>query len=229
VSDEQVGERLRELEALAGLAAGVAHDLGNILTVVIGHAELALAEAPDDAGTLADDLRVVVESAEQASALVDRLAAAGRRRAVRRPEVFDLAGLIASSAGVLRELAGPATLTCRPGDGPLHVRADPDRIEQALADLVAHARARVNDGARLALLTAATTLAHGEDDLLPAGRYAAVEITVEHGQHVAMSPGAALASASDHVAMAGGRVTAGDDGAAATSRLLLPLVPSRQG
>jgi two-component system, cell cycle sensor histidine kinase and response regulator CckA len=74
----QAGADQRLLEALSRMAGGVAHDMNNILLVIQGYTDMALAEA--DAG--AETLTLIAEAKEavgRASAMVQDLLAAGMR------------------------------------------------------------------------------------------------------------------------------------------------------
>jgi signal transduction histidine kinase len=84
---EQQFLEAQKLESLGVLAGGLAHDLNNLMTPVVGHAELALRAVPDEAReAVADDLRQVTRSAEQAANLCRQLLAyAGRGRFVVGP------------------------------------------------------------------------------------------------------------------------------------------------
>ena len=89
----------RKMEALGRLAAGVAHDFRNLLTVVIGCAdEIRRARA---APRITAAAREILETAERGAALVKDLLAFGREEA-RTPRVLDVGEVVESMANVLR-------------------------------------------------------------------------------------------------------------------------------
>ncbi len=67
--------RVQKMEAIGELAGGIAHDFNNILTSVMGYTELALMEAPADAGTtkLATYLQEVYQGGRRARELVSKM------------------------------------------------------------------------------------------------------------------------------------------------------------
>lgn len=97
----------RRLESLGVLAGGIAHDLNNMLTPILGYAEAARAGLPDDApaGPMLD---AVAASARRAADLVQQiLAYAGKGRYVVRP--VDLSELVREMSGSLSSAVSPAT------------------------------------------------------------------------------------------------------------------------
>jgi len=76
-----LGERLQraeKMEALGTLAGGVAHDLNNVLGIVVGYAELLLDDA-DQASPLRPGLTNIMEGGQQAAAIVQDLLTLARR------------------------------------------------------------------------------------------------------------------------------------------------------
>jgi signal transduction histidine kinase/CheY-like chemotaxis protein len=142
-AQRQVDEQLLEAQKLEGigvLAGGLAHDLNNLMTPVVAHAELALAAVPADVrGTVAAHLRPVTRAAEQAADLCRQLLAyAGRGRFVVGP--VDLSDLVRRGESLLRHAAGPhVELRLDLADGLPAVRADTGQVRQLVLNLVANA------------------------------------------------------------------------------------------
>ena len=89
----------QKLESLGVLAGGIAHDLNNMLTPVLGYAELAADALPADSPA-APLLEEVAKNARRAADLVQQiLAYAGKGRFVVQP--VDLSGLVRDMAGLL--------------------------------------------------------------------------------------------------------------------------------
>ncbi len=140
--------RVREaqkLEAIARLAGGVAHDFNNMLTAILGNAQI-----------MRDDLRV---AAEQEESLAEIEEAAGRateltrhllafsRQQVMEPEVVSLESAIRSIEPVLARLAGgQIDLTVTSGTAVGSVEVDRSQLDQAITNLVANARDAMPDG-----------------------------------------------------------------------------------
>ncbi len=70
-------QHARKLESLGGMAAGIAHDLNNILYPILGYTELAMDEVPES-GPLSEFLTQVLESTRRGRDLVARILAFGR-------------------------------------------------------------------------------------------------------------------------------------------------------
>ena len=88
----------RKMEALGRLAAGVAHDFRNILTVVIGFAdEIRRASTTP---RVADAARQILNSAERGAALIKDLLAFGREES-HAPRVLDVGEVVDSMVKVL--------------------------------------------------------------------------------------------------------------------------------
>ncbi len=133
----------------------VSHDLRTPLTSIRGYAEaLADGTTTDVPGAVA----VIAAEADRLERLVADLLDLARldaRRFSLHPAPVDLAQAVRSSVGIHRPGAARAGLDLAPalpGDGPVWVTADPDRVAQILSNLVENAfrfaRAKVVVGAR---------------------------------------------------------------------------------
>ncbi|MFN8631786.1 MAG: PAS domain S-box protein, partial [Chloroflexota bacterium] len=222
------------LEAIAQLAGGVAHDLNNVLTMIVGHAALLdpLTATPAD---IAEGVRAITAAAGQAEGLTTRLLAFGRR-AFLQPRPADLRDLLADTQPLLARAVGArVALVVSPGVEPTPVNLDPNLFEQALLAIVVHARDRMPDGGTLRL--AIERPAAGET--LP-GVEAAVLVLSDTGAGLTPEaldrlfepfasvgddePGLGLAMAHGFVEQSGGRVDVStSSGFGTTFRILLPL------
>jgi signal transduction histidine kinase len=130
--------RLQRLSTLALVAASVAHDLNNLLSVVLTNASELAATHPDPERHLR--AREIEAAAERATRLVKELLALGRPcdPCVQR---LDLAELVASIQPLLRRLAGAdVSLRFSQSEGEHLVRTDRMQMEQVLINLVTNAR-----------------------------------------------------------------------------------------
>jgi len=84
--------RAETMEALGTLAGGVAHDLNNVLAVLVGHAELLLAKLPEGS-SLTKNAQHILQSSEKGSAIIQDLLILARR-GVSVSEAVDLNKLI---------------------------------------------------------------------------------------------------------------------------------------
>jgi len=121
------------------LAAGVAHDFKNLLTVILGYADIVgrratLAEPDREA------LRRITEAADRGSLLADDLMLIASDRP-RRTRVISPARVIEAALPLLRSLVGPGHelhFEAPPHDG--RVFLDPSSLERVVTNLVVNAR-----------------------------------------------------------------------------------------
>jgi two-component system cell cycle sensor histidine kinase/response regulator CckA len=139
---ETVSVDLRRAQRMATagqLAASVAHDLNNLLFVVINYAELIL-DRHDSGLPTRMEITELLGTARRASALTAQLLAFGRRRAPKR-ERIDLGALLSGIDGALRRLVGPEVeLSIHCADALWPVLGDRAHLEQVLINLTTNAR-----------------------------------------------------------------------------------------
>jgi hypothetical protein len=150
------------MEALGQLTGGVAHDFNNILTVILGTAEMALESIDRGALRSGEDarppLQQIRKAAERAAALTRQLLAFSRDQA-RDQEVLDPNRMIADLEPMLRRLIGEhIVLETSFGDETGQVRVDAGQLEQVLLNLVLNARDAMPGGGRLVIESGAVNL-----------------------------------------------------------------------
>ena len=95
----------QKMEAVGRLAAGVAHDFNNMLTVILGYASMMQNGTPRLDAKLASYLRQVEQAAERATALTRQLLAYSRKQMIqRRP--LQLNEIVNQTASMLRRSIG---------------------------------------------------------------------------------------------------------------------------
>ena len=177
----ELEHRLRQvgrLEAVGRLGGGVAHEVNNQMTVVLGSTDFLLRNT-DLAEPVRQDLESIQRAAERSAAITSQLLAFSRRQ-IFQPKVLDVNGLIREFEPVLqRMLAESHAIELRLDEVPLLVRADRAQLEQVLLNLTINA---VDAMPRGGLLTVATTwieLTEGYSQLRP-------EIAVRPGRYVSL-------------------------------------------
>jgi len=161
---ERERERLREqlnqaqkMESVGRLAGGIAHDFNNMLSVILGHTELALDRLPPQ-DMLREALQDIRLAAERSSRLTRQLLAFARKQTV-LPRVLDLNRTIDGMLGMLRQLIGESLeLAWLPGSGAGCVLMDPSQIDQVLVNLCLNARDAVTEHGRITIETAHSEL-----------------------------------------------------------------------
>jgi two-component system sensor histidine kinase EvgS len=94
----------QRMESVGRLAGGVAHDFNNMLSVIIGYAELAL-DKVSAKDPLHDDLKEIFSAARRATDITRQLLAFARRQTI-RPRVLDLNVTLERMLKMLRRLIG---------------------------------------------------------------------------------------------------------------------------
>jgi PAS domain S-box-containing protein len=134
--------RLRQaqkLESVGRLAGGVAHDFNNMLSVILGHTELAMADM-DPAQPLFSTLQEIQKAAERSADLTRQLLAFARKQTV-APRILNLNKTVEGMLRMLRRLIGEdIDLAWLPGKNQWPVKLDPSQIDQILVNLCINAR-----------------------------------------------------------------------------------------
>ena len=177
---EQQLQNAQRMQAVGTLAGGVAHEINNQMTAVLGFGSFVLKALGADHPQAAD-MRVVLQSAERAARISQQLLAFTRQQ-VMQPRRLDLVALVAELRPVLQQLLGTdKTLRFAAPDRVLPaVSADPDQVQQVLINLVANARDAVTTGATVVVTADETTLdvelpAPPGDPVAP-GRYVVIAV-----------------------------------------------------
>ena len=144
-------ERVREvhkMEAVGQLAGGVAHEVNNMMTVVLGFGEFALRRlhqavrpgASPDLDGLQVDLDEIVKAGKRAAAITEQLLAFSRRQQ-RRAVLLRVQRVLPEIEQLLRQLAGASIdIVLRVPDDLPPIIADRTQLEQAIINLVINAR-----------------------------------------------------------------------------------------
>ena len=149
VRQEAAAER-EKLEALRRIAGGISHEFNNMLTAVIGHAELGLSEV-GPASRVSGDLEGIRAAASRAAGLTQELLAfSGGQPRGDRP--VDLAALVQSLEADVREAVGErVTVVPAVPTRPAMVRGDAAQLRELLVMLARCAGRRMPEGGRLEL------------------------------------------------------------------------------
>ena len=147
----------QKMESVGRLAGGVAHDFNNMLSVIMGYAELAMNKVGDGNALLAD-LREILRAAKRSSVITRQLLAFARKQTI-APRVIDLNHTVEGMLKMLRRLIGEdIDLLWKPGKAELPVKMDPSQIDQILANLCVNARDAIADVGKVTIETGTATL-----------------------------------------------------------------------
>lgn len=166
-------EQQRHLdEALGRLSAGMAHDLNNLLSVILSLVSLASSQLPDGAPAQVD-LGEIRGAAERAAGMTKQLLGLSRR-APAAPKPVVLNDIVSRLEKLLRRLLDEHStlqLSLDPALEP--VMADTPMLERLLVQLVAHTRSSSPQGGTLTIETRNVTLDAQPGD----GRHVMLRVT----------------------------------------------------
>ncbi len=146
-------QQAQKMEAIGILAGGVAHDFNNILTIIIGNADLALMEVGKDASPR-QRIEEIRTAGERAASLTRQLLAFSRKQII-QPEILDLNELLTDIEKMLGRLIGEDVELLRiPGPALWQVKVDPGQMEQVIMNLAINARDAMPRGGKLTVETA---------------------------------------------------------------------------
>jgi signal transduction histidine kinase/HAMP domain-containing protein len=142
----------QKMESVGQLAAGVAHDFNNMLTVIQGHSGMILAKTnvPSEVLSCA---QAIYFAAERAAGLTRQLLMFSRKN-VMKPMPLDLRKVVSDLSKMLKRLLGETVALefNPPPELPL-VQADTGMVEQVLMNLAVNARDAMPGGGTLAIST----------------------------------------------------------------------------
>lgn len=147
----------QKMESVGRLAGGVAHDFNNMLSVILGHSEIAMTRVASDS-PLIQCLEAIQSAAKRSADLTRQLLAFARKQTI-APMVLNLNGTIENMLKVLRRLIGEnIDLVWRPGGNPWKVKMDPSQVDQVLANLVLNARDAIDGAGKIIMETGSVNL-----------------------------------------------------------------------
>lgn len=139
-------KRLREelfqsqkLEAIGRLASGVAHDLNNFLTSMLGFLEMVKIELPEDNAAL-EDVHGIEKVIQKTSVLTRQLLGFSRPKSY-SPSTVDLRDVLSDGCKIWKRLFPERiSFSLSLPDKPVFANVDAGHIEQILLNLVVNAR-----------------------------------------------------------------------------------------
>lgn len=142
IEKEELKEELaqaQKMESIGRLAGGVAHDYNNMLGVIIGYAESALAEV-EQHGSVHEKLQEIYKAATRSAEVTRQLLNFARKQIV-SPEIFHLNAAVESMLNMLQSLIGKVVvLEWAPQSSDIAIRMDPSQFDQIVVNLCINAR-----------------------------------------------------------------------------------------
>ncbi len=167
--------RSQQMETVGALAGGVAHEINNMMTVVLGFSDFLIRDLRMPPPLMADALQIRQAASHAAAVTRDLLAFS--RRAARSPRVLDLDSLVADAVPMLRTVLGDTRPVAFAPDCGCRVNVDSAQLRQVLVNLALNARDAMSGGGALTISTGVRVVGEGEargGPGLAVGRYARI-------------------------------------------------------
>ncbi len=149
--------KAQRLEAIGRLAASIAHDFNNVLSVIKGKATLLRRRIPEEDPRLRY-VQDILASTDRGALLTTDLLTFGRQQ-ILRPEAMDLIEFLhrfeSSLRGIVRD---DVDLSSALPDDPLPVTVEPSKLERVLMNLVTNAQDAMPHGGRIIITASRATL-----------------------------------------------------------------------
>ncbi|HEV3214457.1 MAG TPA: PAS domain S-box protein [Vicinamibacterales bacterium] len=167
----------QKMEAIGRLASGVAHDFNNVLTAILGSADL-LSVQLDEKDPRWEEADAIKRAADRGAALTRRLLAFSRPQRAAATSV-DLVAVVHNMLPMLRRLVLEKIVIEVNGEGPIGVRAEESHLTQILMNLVVNARDAMPEGGAVTIDAERVELSPSTASSLAIqpGRYAKLTVT----------------------------------------------------
>ncbi len=142
----------QKMESVGRLAGGVAHDFNNMLSVIIGRAEMALDPCISVDG-MRQNIEEVLKAGLHSAELVRKLLAFARKQTI-APEILDLNDTISGMLKMLwRLIREDINLSWMPGRDLWKIKIDRSQVDQILANLAVNARDAISGAGNIMMST----------------------------------------------------------------------------
>jgi two-component system cell cycle sensor histidine kinase/response regulator CckA len=147
----------QKLESVGRLAAGVAHDFNNILTIIEGYTNLLLSDEAFRQDH-AEELKQITQATQRAASLTRQLLAFSRRQLMQLASI-NLNDVLANVSEILQRVIGEhIVLRISGGAGLPSIEADAGMMEQIIMNLAVNARDAMPKGGELTIATEAAEI-----------------------------------------------------------------------
>ncbi len=173
---EEALRQSQKLEAVGQLTGGIAHDLNNILGVVMGNLEISQRRIENEQVSILVDR--AISAVQRGARLTHRLLVFARRQPL-SPEVVNTGTLLQNMSDLLHRTLGEDVSIEIIVDGGLWLcRVDPNEFENVILNLAVNARHAMPQGGRLTIEVSNARLDHD---------YAERHSEIQPGQYVCLS------------------------------------------
>ncbi|HWR92243.1 MAG TPA: ATP-binding protein, partial [Desulfobacterales bacterium] len=177
-------ERSQKMEAIGNLAAGVAHDLNNILSGIFSYPELMLIDLPRES-PLRSGLEIIQKSGQKAAAIVQDMLNLARQGAEMR-EIVDLNAVVGEFLSApefkrAQQLHPDIRVRTNLADGLMNVKGSKAHLSKVIMNLVLNAAEAMPAGGTISIATQNRYFdtAQAAYEVIPEGEYVGLSIADE--------------------------------------------------
>jgi PAS domain S-box-containing protein len=156
----------QKLEAIGTLAGGIAHDLNNLLQVVLGYSELII-NNQETSDKQKKDLKLIHKAAKSGAELVKGLLMFSRKTETNLRPLYLNEQVIKTAKLLERTIPKMIGMELSLGKNIPVISADETQIEQVLMNLAVNSRDAMPDGGKLVIETASVRFDHQQTALHP--------------------------------------------------------------
>ena len=154
---EEQFHQAQKLDSIGRLAGGVAHDLNNLLSPILGYGEMLLSDAAGN-GATEKPLQQIVNAGKRARDLVRQLLAFSRKQALQYKN-FDMNTLLRDFEKLLRRtIREDVSIRMNLAESLPLIKGDVGQLEQVVMNLAVNAQDAMPDGGHLTIETARVEL-----------------------------------------------------------------------
>ncbi|KAA0122337.1 two-component system VirA-like sensor kinase [Methylobacterium sp. P1-11] len=159
--------RAQRLEAIGTFASGVAHNINNVLNVMLGHAEIAGDALPAHSARAAEHIGLLVQAGGRAREIAGQILDFGRRGRPAQCTSAAEAVVFETVAQIRASTTGPATIQLSGTAEGARVGGEPAQLQQVVHNLIRNAVQASEPGAAVDVrldrvaLPRSSTLTHG--------------------------------------------------------------------
>ncbi len=166
----------QKMEAVGRLAGGIAHDINNYLSAILGFCEMVRLKH-GESEAVARNMDKAIDSIMKASSLIKQLLAFSRKQPM-KPKVIDLNGTIEGLGDMLDRLIGDdVELLLDLAEELCPVRVDPAQMEQVLVNLLVNARDAMPHGGKVVIKSEIVVPEEKERKVLGEGRFVCLSVS----------------------------------------------------
>lgn len=137
-------QHTQKMDMIGRLAGGIAHDINNVLSTILGHTEIVIEEL-NDKSPYVENLLNIRDSTMRAAQLIQQLLAFARKQTI-LPKILELDTALHDEVPMLQKLIGEKIhIEIRPGSHGAKILIDPSQFEQLITSLCANAHEAIND------------------------------------------------------------------------------------